>query len=82
MNGEAQKLYDQLQLLVAGHDSGAVVNVLLNGLSSALIQSFDCVEEAEESVEQCLAALKADMRENWDRVRSESVHMPATAGRT
>lgn len=59
----------QIELVIMMQNQGDVLNALGNVLLTAVIQSCETPEEAEEDIERAMAVLKAGVRRNWDPVR-------------
>lgn len=73
------ELWHALKKLLNGHDADCVLNVLCNALASAVIQSVDTPDEADELIDKACAQLKRAARMNWDVERGA---MANRTGRT
>lgn len=66
---ERHKLYEQLQMLCAGHSVEACLGALTDSLASMISFSADDRVQADRIVDLTGVDLKGAIRDNWDYVR-------------
>lgn len=77
----ADEIFEQLQKVISGHASGAVLQVLLDSLSATLAFMVDHVAEADAMIDTLPADMKADVRRVWSYARKRRAVSPGQVSR-
>jgi len=68
---ESDKIFEQIQISIAGHTSGAVLQALLDSLSATLAFMVDDLSEADALIDILPADMKRDVRQKWSFAREQ-----------
>lgn len=68
-DAERRKLYEDLQMVCAGHTVEACIAALTDSLGSTIAFAADTIDQADKIVDLTGGDLKKAIRDNWDYLR-------------
>jgi hypothetical protein len=66
---ETDEIFEQIQIAISGHASGAVLQALLDSLSATLAFMVDDLSEADAMIDILPSDMKRDVRQKWSYAR-------------
>lgn len=75
--GGGQPLFDQLQMVISGHNAGEALNAVLDTLIMTIAYSATDIEQAECVIEELATPMKQRLRELWGAAQQQRARAPS-----